>query len=360
VSSPRYIILADIGAGLPIAKTGVSLIRYRPEEVAAVVDPHHSGQTVEKVMGFGGEIPIVETLPEALGLKADRLLVGAAPAGGALPTHYRGLLRDALEHGLDLYSGMHTFLSADPELVRLAEAYGRDLVDLRSVPDDLTVPNGSRLEISIPVILTVGSDCNVGKMTTIFQMRRQAEEQGQRYTIAATGQTGRLIEGAGFAVDEVVSDFVAGASERIVVEAAQGADLVLVEGQGSLTHPFYSGVTLGLVHGSMPDAMILCHVAGRDHIRQCPQYPIPSLSRLRDIYEEAAGWLRPARVIGVSLATYLLEEDEARRALGAAREELGLPVEDAVRFPSGVLVEACEAYRARFRPVSEAASAVTG
>jgi uncharacterized NAD-dependent epimerase/dehydratase family protein len=146
-------------------------------------------------------------------------------------------------------------------------------------------------------------------------------------------------------VDRVISDFVAGASEQYTVEASKGQDLVLVEGQGSLLHPFYSAVTLGLLHGCQPDAMILCHVAGRAHLRHVDRLAIPPLERLIRIHEEAAGWVRPSRVIGVALATHMLDRDASKRALQQARDHCGLPVEDVIRFPTGELLEACEAFR---------------
>jgi uncharacterized NAD-dependent epimerase/dehydratase family protein len=199
-------------------------------------------------------------------------------------------------------------------------------------------------------MLTVGTDCNVGKMTTTLELRRELERRGVSCAFAATGQTGILVEGRGIAVDAVKSDFVAGAGERLVLEAAGeggGPDAVLVEGQGSLLHPGYSGVTLGLIHGSMPQTMVLCWMPSRDTIYggKYDWVELPPLDRIVDIYEEAASWIRPpepSRVVAVSCCTYDLGENRARRAVERARAVTGLPATDPVRFGPGPLADAVE------------------
>jgi uncharacterized NAD-dependent epimerase/dehydratase family protein len=344
---PAWLLLAEGSFDVHGAKTATSLIRYRPEEVVAVLDSTKAGRTVGEILGFGGSIPIVAALAEGMALAPtpNRLLVGISPPGGRLPESWREVLRRALDHGLDLDSGLHFHLGRDPELAALAGERGASIVDLRLPPADLSTPTFARKDLGVPVVLTVGSDCNVGKMTAMVELERQALERGRRYRFAATGQTGILLAGSGIAVDAVISDFVAGAAERLTVDAARDADLVLVEGQGSLIHPFFSGVTLGLLHGAQPDAMILCHVLGRGEIRYCAGYAIPSLSRLVEIYEEAAAWMRPCRVVGVALATHHVAAAEARDEIERAAAETGLPVEDPVRLPSGALLEACESLR---------------
>lgn len=344
---PAYAILVEGHFDVHDAKTACSLLRYAPKEVAAVIDSTWAGRTTEEVVGLGGPIPVVASLEEALAHRPNRLLVGIAAPGGRLPEQWLSTLMRAVDAGLDLYSGLHTFLTQDAELVERARARGVRLVDLRAVPGDLSTPVGDRQKVEVPVILTVGSDCNVGKMTVLWQLRREAGARGLSYGVAATGQTGVLLEGRGMAMDRVISDFLAGAAERLTVEASRGRDLVLVEGQGSLLHPFFSGVTLGLLHGTQPDAMILCHTAGREEVRHCPGLKIPPLSRLVAIYEEAASWVRPCPVLGVALATHHLNDEQARAALDRARVDTGLPCEDTVRFPTGSLLEACEELRRR-------------
>ncbi|HEY3411988.1 MAG TPA: DUF1611 domain-containing protein [Armatimonadota bacterium] len=345
MAGPSYVVLADGAFDVHHAKTACVLLRYKPEQIAAVIDSRYAGSTVSDVVGFGGDVPVVADLQAALRYGPNRLLIGIAPAGGRLPDAWRAVLLDALSAGLDLYNGLHTFLRDDPELAAAALSAGRALVDLRAVPDHLSTPNGSRATVRVPVILTVGTDCNVGKMTVCWEIVRRAAAAGRSYAMAATGQTGRLLTGEGFAIDRVIADYVAGAAERLVCEAAPGKELVLVEGQGSLLHPMYSGVTLGLLHGSLPDAMILCHVAGRQTMRSCDTPICSDLARVRSIYEEAAAWVKPAPVIGIAIATRHLSEGDARAILESTSRETGLPVEDPIRFPSGALYDACEAWR---------------
>ncbi len=194
------------------------------------------------------------------------------------------------------------------------------------------------------VVHTVGSDCNVGKMTAQVELRNALVQRGHRTRFVATGQTGIFLEGWGIAVDAVVADFIAGAAEWLVLEAAKDADIILVEGQGSLIHPGYSGVTLGLLHGSCPDALILCHQATRGYIGDYhgrePWVKIPPLAELVEIYERAAAPVRPTKVIGICLNTHDLTAAQATEAIRRAQEETGLPAADPVRFDCAPLVEA--------------------
>jgi len=200
------------------------------------------------------------------------------------------------------------------------------------------------------VVLAVGSDCNVGKMTAQLQLRDELVRRGHKTSFVATGQTGIFIEGWGIAVDAVVADFIAGAAEQITIQGAKDNDIVLVEGQGSLIHPGYSGVTLGLLHGSCPDALILCHQVTRDYIGDYhgrePWVKIPSYTEMIEIYERAAHPVHPTKVIGICLNTYDMDESAAREAVARAAEETGLPVTDPVRFESDLLVDAIIGARA--------------
>ncbi len=218
------------------------------------------------------------------------------------------------------------------------------MLDARKPPADLGIADGRAAEVDAYVILTVGTDCNVGKMTTQLELRTALTQRGHRARFVATGQTGIFIEGWGIAVDAVVADFIAGAAERLVLQGAEGADIVLVEGQGSLIHPGYSGVTLGLLHGTCPDALILCHQVTRDHIGDYhgrePWVRIPPLSEMIEIYESAMAPVRPTQVIGIALNTFDLDEDVARAAVRRAMQETGLPATDPVRFGVEPLVEA--------------------
>jgi uncharacterized NAD-dependent epimerase/dehydratase family protein len=368
VSGPVFAVLAEGRFGLVGSKTAASAIRYLPDRVAAVLDSEHAGATAADVLGFGGPIPVVASLAEALTATPapDAVLIGVAPQGGSLPEAWRPLLREAIDAGLDVWSGLHVFLGEDPELARLAEAAGTRLVDLRRPPPGLPVATGRASEVEALRVLTVGTDCNVGKMTAGLELRRELERRGIATGFAPTGQTGVLLEGWGVAVDAVVADFVAGAAESLVLAAggaagartpvpggwrespppgAAGAEVVLVEGQGSLLHPGYSGVTLGLMHGVMPQAMVLCWVPSRRTLYggRYDRVEIPPLDEVVRSYEAAASWIRPpepSRVVAVSAATYDLEEAEARRAIEAARERTGLPVTDPIRFGVGPLADA--------------------
>src|SRR6266850_2345219 len=262
----RFLILADGEFGPLTSKTANSVIRYLPDQVVAVVDGEHAGSTCQDVLGFGGKIPVVGSMREGLAFKPDAVLIGIAPVGGKLPEQWRTWLAEAIDAGCGLWSGLHTFLSDDPMLAERALARGVLIHDLRRPPPNLPVASGKAKEVEPFVILTVGTDCNVGKMTSQLQITKQLNARGLRTRFVATGQTGIMIEGWGIAVDAVVADFIAGAAERLVLQGSSDADIVLVEGQGSINHPGYSGVTCGLLHGSCPDALILCHQASREYI----------------------------------------------------------------------------------------------
>ena len=328
----RFVALAEGNFGPLTSKTANACIRYTPERVVAVVDSTRVGQTARSVLGFGGDIPVLATLDEGFALGATAVLVGIAPPGGALPPEWRTTLAAALRAGHDVWSGLHFFIADDVELAAAASEGGARIFDLRRPPADLVVAAGRVREVDATVILTVGSDCNIGKMTTQLQLRDAMRRDGQRVAFAATGQTGILVEGWGISVDAVVADFIAGAAERLVLEAAPDADIVLVEGQGSIIHPSYSGVTFGLMHGSLPHAMVLCTQPTRTAINRQAWVKIPPLRELVQMHEAVVAPLRPAPVIALALNTYDLDEGAALDAIKRAEDETGLPATDAVRF----------------------------
>jgi uncharacterized NAD-dependent epimerase/dehydratase family protein len=348
----RYLIIAEGAFGPESSKTANSAIRYLPERIVGVLDSQAPGRTSQEVLGFGGAIPVVCSLEEGFALEPTAILIGIAPAGGQLPAEWRGWLLAAIDRGLHVWSGLHTFIGDDPEIAARAQAKGVTITDARRPPKSLTVSNGLATEVDAFVVLSVGSDCNVGKMTALLQLIRGLEQRGLRTGFAATGQTGMLIAGRGLAVDAVVADFVGGATEQLVLQAATDADVVLVEGQGSLIHPGYSGVTLGLLHGACPRAMILCHQASREFIGDYsftrPAWVrIPPLPELVRIYEDAARPVYPSQVIGIALNTYDLSDAAAKAALAVAQHETGLPTTDPVRFDPAPLVDAVVRARAR-------------
>jgi uncharacterized NAD-dependent epimerase/dehydratase family protein len=322
-------------------KTAHGVIRYGTRDVVAVIDSTQAGRTAAEVVPFSlRAVPIVSTLREAIDLGASALLVGVAPTGGKLDPSWRAVLREAIGAGLHLEAGLHTQLSEDPELRRAATRAGVALRDLRAAPPDLTVPQGpDSRPTSVRVVHSVGTDTVIGKKVVTLELDRAARERGLRSVYVPTGQTGVAIAGWGIAVDHVISDYVAGAAERLVHEGAARGDHLFVEGQGALFHPAYSGVTLGLLHGSAPDLLVLVHKAGAATLRNYPDLPIPPLPELVAAYEGVARRVHPARVAAIALNTADLASDEdAREAIAAAQAETGLVADDVVRFgPERVL-----------------------
>ncbi len=342
-SRPTFLIIADGDFAPMTSKTANSVIRYLPDRVVGVLDRQQRGKTAQQVLGFGGGIPVVGSMAEGLRLRPRAVLIGIAPAGGRLPDEWKAWLADAIEAGCDIWSGLHTFIGDDPVLAAKARERATVILDVRRPPAGLPVAAGLARLVDPYVVLTVGTDCNVGKMTAQLQLVNGLEQRGLVTRFAATGQTGMFIEGWGTAVDAVVADFIAGAAEELVLKAAPGADVVLVEGQGSINHPGYSGVTLGLLHGSCPDGLILCHQATREFIgeyRGSPWLRIPPLSDYVKMYELLGSAVHPTRVIGISMNCFDLDRDEAKRACERGARETGLPCTDPVMFDPGPLVEA--------------------
>ena len=351
----RFLILAE-GAFSPLrSKTANACIRYTPQHVVAVIDSTRAGDTAQDVLGFGGAIPVVASLGEGLTKKPNALLIGIAPPGGQLPASWRTLILDAIDNRLEIWSGLHTILGDDSEFAARAKSRGVTIHDLRKPPNDLDVARGRVRELDdrATVILTVGTDCNIGKMTTQLQLRDAMRERGMRVAFAATGQTGILVEGWGISVDAVIGDFIAGAAERLTLQAAKEANIVLVEGQGSIIHPSYSGVTYGLLHGSLPHAMVMCAQPSRTAINNHPWVKIPPLAEFIDMQERAAAPLRPAPVIAVALNTYDLSDAEARAAIDRVSRETKLPATDPVRYDPAPIVDAIDTFHRQRFPVPQ-------
>ena len=335
--STRYLLLAEGFSGDPhYGKTMRGVLRYRRDDVVAILDSTRWGETEEGV-------PVVGRVEDALPLGPTTALVGVATQGGRFPPEWIEILRACVEHGLDVENGLHVFLADDGALSALADERGVELRDLRRPPAGLSTATGENLAVDATIVLTVGSDCAIGKMTVSLELDREARRRGIRSVFVPTGQTGMAIAGWGIAVDAVVADFVAGAAERLVVEGRErGGDLLWVEGQGSLLHPVYSGVALGLYHGSVPHLLVLCHEAGRTEIEGAGggPHPIPPLRDLVELHERLALPARAARVAAVALNTRDLDEAGARAAVEAAEKETGLPADDPVRFGAAKLVDA--------------------
>ena len=342
----RYVILAEGQFGETASKTAIGVIRYARDAVVAIIDSTRAGRNVGEWLGPQYDVPIVATLAEVLPLEPTALLLGTAPVGGRIPPAWRATILGAIEAGLDVVSGLHQFVSDDAEFTAAATTHGVALVDYRKPPDRHEVATGRPHAPGKQVVLTVGSDCAIGKMTVSVELRRAAMAAGIDAVMVPTGQTGIMIEGWGIAVDRVISDFVAGTVEWLVAEAEERGDLIIVEGQGSIDHPSYSGVTLGLLHGSAPHALVMVHEPGRtihhgweDRASQANAQlkPVPQLIAA---YETLAGLVAPAKVMGIALNTSAMTEGEARREIARVQAETGIVTDDVVRFGGERIVDA--------------------
>ncbi len=341
----RIAILAEGAFSWHNAKTAVGVIRYGKDPVVAVIDSTKAGQDVSQALGgpVGAGVPVIKDINEALTYQPDVLLIGIAPKGGALPEAWRWQLLKAIDAGLDIVSGLHFFLSDDEELRTAAAKRGVKIQDVRRPPDNQRVADFIPHRQGSHTILMVGSDCASGKMSTALELNQEAEQRGLNSAFVATGQTGILIANNGLPVDRLICDFVAGLVEEMVLDFANKHDWVFVEGQGALNHPGYSPVTLGLIHGSMPDAMIFCHKAGQKTIEGYGNCPFPTLNRLIEMNEEAISWLRAGRhskIVGCSIITNHLSEQAAIEAIQQVENETGLPATDPFRFGTSKLMDA--------------------
>ena len=320
------------------AKTAVGLLRYTDHEVVAVLDRDHAGDRV------ADHVPDVQDAPVVAGIDdvpdIDAFVVGIAPIGGGFDETWRDDVRGALERGAEVWSGLHYFLADDEEFAALADEHDARLWDVRNPPDDLTVADGVARDVDATVVTTVGSDCSTGKMTATCELVDAARERGLDAGFVPTGQTGIMIEGWGLPIDRTVSDFTAGAVERMVVDRAAEYDYLFVEGQGAITHPAYSAVTCGILHGSMPDALVYCHEAGRESVHGYESFSIPDVGAHATLYENLAEPVRPTSVVAGSLNTSKLDEAAARDAVDEFSAALDAPATDAVRFGCEEILDA--------------------
>jgi uncharacterized NAD-dependent epimerase/dehydratase family protein len=337
----RMVILVDGYTDTSTAKTAICVIRYRTEEVTAVLDRGGAGKTCGQLLGVGGGLPVVAALADAFsaaGPRPNTLLLGIAPPGGKIPAHWRQIVLDALARGMTIVSGLHQFLADDPEFAQAAQRHGGALVDLRR-NDEHDVANRVGIRADCLRIHTIANDCSSGKMVASVEIARGLNESGVDAAFVATGQTGILVAGSGCPVDRVISDFVAGAAERLVL-ANQHHEVIVVEGQGSLFSPRYSGVTLSLLHGTMPHALIACYEMGRTAVFGMPDVPLPSLRRVIDFYELAANIMHPCRVIGVAVNGVKFADAEVAAECARVEDEFQLPACDVIRHGPAKLVKA--------------------
>ena len=340
----RRIVLLTEGFSDPVTgKTAACLLRYCGDRVVAVLDTTRAGRTAGELFGTGGMVPVIGRLADAA--DADTLVIGIAPPGGSIPAAWRPVLHEAIDRGLTLVSGLHDFLADDPELAAAAATRGVALVDVRR-NDERDVATRQGLREECLRLLTIGQDCSVGKMVAAVELARGLARRGLDAKFVATGQTGIMVEGDGCPIDRVVSDFVNGAVEKQILKH-QHHDVLVVEGQASITHPRYSAVSTGLLHGCLPHGMILVYEVGRTHHMGMPHVPLPPLERVIAAYEHLAEFGGGGRVIGVALNTRCVSAAAAAAERDRVRREVRLPAADPIRDGCDELLDAVEALRDR-------------
>lgn len=339
----RLLILAEEKFSPLRSKTANAAIAYMRQNVLAVIDSTKAGKTAHDILGYGDSVPVVGSMDEGLRLKPTHLLIGIAPPGGRLPEAWKEDIKKALSSGVHVLSGLHTILSDDPDLMS-ARSNGATITDYRKIPPESeVVPKGSWTKRKARVILAVGTDCNIGKMTTMLQVMEEFRKRAVKADFVATGQTGMLLRGRGIAVDSIISDYTAGCIEKEVDQSvAEGYEYVLVEGQGALTHQAYSGVTLGLIHGTMPDAFVLCHQPTR--LKDDFGVTLPSLPAAIEMHEGIMRHFKPSRVIAIGLNSIGLSDDESQQWADKIERETGLPTVDTFRFGGKKIADAILSY----------------
>lgn len=331
----QQIVLLTDGCSTPqMAKTAISLLRYRSSDICAVFDREHAGQDAGELFPAGSSVPVVEQFPQ----EADAVFVGIASPGGRLPVSWRPILTAALRQGLDLVSGLHEFLTHDDELVQLAKKCGSQLIDVRR-NSECSTSSGESPDAKCLRIHTVGQDCSVGKMVAALEVERELCRRAVDARFLATGQTGIMIAGDGVPIDCVVADFVNGAAERLV-RRHQQHEILLIEGQGSLSHPSFSAVTAGLLNGCAAQGLIYCYEVGREYVKGLDGVRLRDHGELMNAYLTMAALRHPCRFIGIAMngrSVTLAEADAERRRM---QSEFGLPVCDVYRDGPGVLADA--------------------
>ncbi|HEX4833466.1 MAG TPA: DUF1611 domain-containing protein [Trebonia sp.] len=352
----RIAVLADDEMTPRPAKTLTGILRYRSERVIAVIDRANAGRDTGEVVGLGHGIPVIADVAAALAFEPDAILLATEPTGGALHPYYRDQVIAAAKAGVDVINGLHAQLADDAGIAAAARAGGATLWDVRREPAERYAtefgPDGKPLfEVKehpsgSKTVLAIGTDCGIGKMTTMLEIEREALARGLSPAFVATGQIGMMISGAGVALDAVMGDFINPVIEGEVCARLRMSDLVLVEGQGAINHPRFSSVTLGLLHGTRPDALILCHDLRRPAIKLLPGWALPSVPRAIEINHQAADWIWPdghCRVVGLSVITAGVPDAEARAELAALSEQTGLPATDVLRYGPAPLLDAIAA-----------------
>jgi uncharacterized NAD-dependent epimerase/dehydratase family protein len=337
----RKMVLLTWGHSNPrTAKTATGLLRYCPDECLAVFDPDNAGRLARDFLETGGNTPMIAKLEEAP--DADTLVMGIAPPGGRIPAAWRAVLLEAIDRGMNLLSGLHDFLSDDVELARAAAAKNVKITDVRK-NNFRQIARREGINPNCLRIHTVGHDCSVGKMVVSLELSRGLKARGRDAQFVATGQTGIMVAGAGLPLDCIVADFVSGGAEQLVLDN-QHHEIIIIEGQGSLVHPSYSGVTLSLLHGCMPHALVFVFEAGRDCVGGLEHVKLPSLAEQRKLFETMASIYQPCTTIGFAMNGRRLSADDAHRLAQQIENEMQLPVVDVIREGADRLLDAVERF----------------
>ena len=332
-SKNKVIIYAQDSFGIDTAKTAVGFIKYGLCKTVAIVDRKLSGKTADEIIEGLPKIPIFSSISEAKAKNPDAnvLLIGIAMGGGKFPDEWIPEMITALNLKLNIVNGLHDFLNDVPSLYDLANKNNLWIWDVRKYKEKYLVANARLLDFPMEIVLTVGTDGAIGKMTVSLELAKSAKLKNISCAFVATGQTGMMISGSGIPIDAITGDFMAGAIEKELLRvAAEGHKVAFVEGQGSIFHPGWSGVTLALLHGALPHKLVLCHKAGREFLKNT-NVKIQSLNQFIKAYEDISLSLRKAKVVSVALNTYGLSQKDAVDAIKKAEDETGLPVDDPVR-----------------------------
>lgn len=322
------------------AKTATGLLRFCPDECAAIFDPEQVGKQANDLLGVGGNTPFIAKLSDAP--QANTLVLGIAPPGGKVPEAWRAVILEAMDRGMNILSGLHDFLSDDAEFKTIAHEKGIQLVDVRkNTFRDIARRQGIRQDCLR--LHTVGHDCSVGKMVVSLAIAHGLTARGKDAQFVATGQTGIMIAGSGLPIDCVVADFVSGAAERLVLDN-QHHEIIVIEGQGSLVHPSYAAVTLGLLHGCQPQGLVFVFEAGREVVGGLEHVPLPSLQRQIELFETMGSIHQPCRTIAVAMNGRNLTPEQATVTAQRVESELNLPVVDVVRDGPDRLLDTVEQF----------------
>ncbi|NET52217.1 MAG: DUF1611 domain-containing protein [Merismopedia sp. SIO2A8] len=344
-SHHRLAILLHDGLQGTSGKTGLSLLRYSPLPIVAVIDASAPGESVPALTGIQREVPIVASVQESLSFKPDVLAIGIAPSGGALPDAWSQEIRDAIAAGLSIVNGLHAPMASDPALGPLPKSE-QWIWDVRQEPKGLNIGSGQARSLPCRRVLAIGTDMAVGKMSTCLELHEASQELGYRSQFIATGQTGLMLGYGGVPLDAVRIDFAAGAVEQQVMRYGRDHDVVYIEGQGSLLHPG-STATLPLLRGSQPTHLVLVHRMGQTAIKHWPEFRIPPLNDVIQMYESvsiAAGTFRNdqggPKVVAIALNTHHLDDSTAQAAIEQIHDETGLPCTDVIRFGAAPIIDA--------------------